>query len=45
MNLIFGRLRAHLLTGRTIVLIFVEFVLIVLSIFAAAAIRSGTRGE
>ena len=39
MNLIFGRLRAHLITGRTIVLIFSEFVLIVLSIIAAAAIR------
>ena len=44
MNLIFGRLRGHLLTGRTIVLIFSEFVLIVLSIIAAAAIRMTPSG-
>jgi sugar transferase (PEP-CTERM system associated) len=44
MNLIFGRLRAHLLTGRTILLIASEFFLIVLSIFVAAAIRLSPTG-
>jgi sugar transferase (PEP-CTERM system associated) len=44
MNLIFGRLRAHLLTGRTIVLIGTEFVLIVFSIIGAAAIRMTPAG-
>jgi sugar transferase (PEP-CTERM system associated) len=44
MNLIFGRLRTHLLTGRTIALICTEFVLIVLSIIGAAAIRMTPAG-
>jgi sugar transferase (PEP-CTERM system associated) len=44
MNLFFGRLRAHLLSGRTIVLVASEFVLIVLSIIAAAAIRMTPEG-
>jgi sugar transferase (PEP-CTERM system associated) len=39
MNLIFGRLRTRLLTGRTILLFVSEFLLIVASILAAVAIR------